>query len=57
MDEGIVQKIFEDNIERSPHSIKSIALEAELSEQRVLAVCNKSSVFKLVEDNNWALSK
>lgn len=57
MDEGIVQKFLEDNIEQAPHSIATIAREAELSEQRVLTVCNKSSTFKPTEDNKWVLSK
>lgn len=56
MDEGIVQKFLEDHTEQAPHSIETIAREVELSEQRVLAVCNKSSIFKLVEVNKWKLT-
>lgn len=57
MDEGIVQKFLEDNIDQAPHSIETIAREAELAEPRVLSVCNRSRVFKQVENNKWVLSK
>ncbi len=59
MDEGIVQKFFEDSDSDGTFSIEVIAEKTELSQERVQKVCLKSGIF-ISDDNSqtsWRLNK
>ena len=57
MDEGIVLKHFEDQGKDSAFSTTEIATSAELAEDRVNHICNKSPLFQSDAEQKWRLDK